>query len=128
MTGSPPNGAAEHCTVGASATLIVLPVTYRYVAVTAAPVTRKDAEAEVEESDDKAFDGDADAFLLLEICLTRFPCFVARDISAVTVAFDRGWNARRRAEDDNIMVSFERSNLIDRNLSYRNIVSSRTRR
>ncbi len=102
MTGSSPNGAAEHCTVGAS---IVIPVTYRYAAVTVAPATRKDAEEEAEESDDKAFDGDADAFLLLEICLTRFPCFAARDISAVTVAFDRGWSARRRAEDENIMVS-----------------------
>ena len=112
MTGSPPNGAAaEHCTVGASATLIVLSVTYRYVAA-AAPVTRREAEDWSDDGDDEnTFGVDADALalgLLLEICLTRFTCCFARDISAVVeAAVERGCSARRRAEDKNIMVMVE---------------------
>lgn len=74
---------------------MLLPVTYRYVAVAAAPVTR---------SDDTAFVGGDDDDLACEICLTRFPCCVARDIRAAALTVERGWRARRRVEDKKIMV------------------------
>ena len=89
--------------------MIVLSVTYRYVAA-AAPVTRREAEDRSDDDDDEnTFGVDADALgLLLEICLTRFACCFARDISAVVeAAVERGCSARRRAEDKNIMVMVE---------------------
>jgi hypothetical protein len=88
--------------------LIVLSVTYRYVAA-AAPVTRREAEDRSDDDDENTFGVDADALgLLLEICLTRFACCFARDISAVVeAAVERGCSARRRAEDKNIMVMVE---------------------
>lgn len=79
MTGSPPSGTpTEHCTVVGARSVMLLPVTYRYVAVAAAPVMR---------SDDKA--GDVDV-LACEICLTRFPFCVARDIRAAALTVERG--------------------------------------
>ena len=88
--------------------MIVLSVTYRYVAA-AAPVTRREAEDRSDDDDENTFGVDADALgLLLEICLTRFACCFARDISAVVeAAVERGCSARRRAEDKNIMVMVE---------------------
>lgn len=83
-------------------------MTYRYVAA-AAPVTRREAEDRSDDDDENTFGVDADALgLLLEICLTRFACCFARDISAVVeAAVERGCSARRRAEDKNIMVMVE---------------------
>ena len=76
------------------------------MAAAALVTTRREAEDWSDDDDDgNTFDVDADALgLLLEICLTRFTCCFARDISAVVVAVERGCSARRRAEDKNIMV------------------------